>query len=48
MSHALPPLPPDEDDEDPLAVAGLMLLRAIQITAGGIAIIDLFLYCYSK
>jgi hypothetical protein len=47
MSHALPPLPPD-DDEHPLEEAGQMLLMATKVTAVGIALVDLFLIYYSK
>jgi hypothetical protein len=47
MSYALPPLPPD-DEEHPLEEAGRMLLMAIKVTAVGIALVDLFLICYSK
>ena len=41
-------MPPD-DGEEPLAeAAGRMLLRALQISAIGLALLDLLLFTYSK
>jgi len=46
MSHALPPLPPD-DEEHPLEEAGRMLLMAIRVTAIGLFLVDCFLIYYA-